>query len=32
LPLMNWTPAFSKVFLIAAKVSGLAMDLPRSIA
>jgi hypothetical protein len=32
LPLVNSTPAFSKASLIAAKVSGLATDLPRSIA
>ena len=31
LPLVNSTPSFSKASLIAAKVSGLATDLPRSI-
>jgi hypothetical protein len=31
-PLVNCTPAFSMAFLIAAMVSGLPMDLPRSIA
>ena len=31
-PLVNSIPAFSRTFLIAAKVSGLPADLPRSIA